>query len=68
MEGEGKEHRAIIAEGRVTIHNANEIRASLTELNALWLKRHAQAPGWAAAFIEIRPKQIFSYDATYVLP
>lgn len=62
-EGEGKAHRAMIAEGAVRLLEANrdEVPAGLLEL---WRERHGGAPTWAAVFIELRPNRLFSYDAT----
>ena len=62
-EGEGKVHRAVIAEGAVRLIEANsgEVPAGLL---VLWRERHGGAPTWAAMFVELRPRLLFSYDAT----
>lgn len=53
-------HRMVLAEGPTSIHE-REIVA--VRLDPLWIERHGSAPDWAAAFIELRPERIFSYDA-----
>lgn len=62
IEGEGKEHRAVIAEGPVQLYTASAIKANQKGLEDLWVKRHGD-PTWASVFIELRPERLFSYDA-----
>jgi nitroimidazol reductase NimA-like FMN-containing flavoprotein (pyridoxamine 5'-phosphate oxidase superfamily) len=58
-EGErGDAHRALTAEGPVTLH---EVAAAYGRLETEWLRRHEHAPEWAAAFGEVRPERIFSH-------
>jgi hypothetical protein len=60
-EGEkGDAHQALTAEGPVMLH---EVAAAFNRLEAEWLRRHAHAPDWAVAFVELRPERIFSHAA-----
>jgi nitroimidazol reductase NimA-like FMN-containing flavoprotein (pyridoxamine 5'-phosphate oxidase superfamily) len=52
-------HVALTAEGPVTLHGVDAYRRLETE----WLRRHTGPPDWAAAFVELRPERLFSYDA-----
>lgn len=63
MEGEGKAHRAVIAEGPVRLIESQS-GAVPAEVLERWRERHGGTSGWAAVFIELRPKRLFSYDAT----
>lgn len=63
MEGEGKEHRAVIAEGPVNLYDPNS-PAVPEELWVAWRQRFGGAPGWAAVLVELRPQRLFSYDAS----
>jgi nitroimidazol reductase NimA-like FMN-containing flavoprotein (pyridoxamine 5'-phosphate oxidase superfamily) len=56
-EGEGSAHRALIAEGPITIHQRR------AELDALWAERHGRTPSWAAAFLKLRPERLFTFAA-----
>lgn len=58
MQGEGDEHRAVIAEGPASLHAPESMPE---ELAGLWRERFGSLPGWAAALIELRPERIFSY-------
>lgn len=64
MEGEGPSHRAVIAEGPIVLHEVRDKGSIAAEFRARWTDRHGDAPTWAAAIIELRPKRLFSYDAT----
>jgi predicted nuclease with RNAse H fold/nitroimidazol reductase NimA-like FMN-containing flavoprotein (pyridoxamine 5'-phosphate oxidase superfamily) len=55
-EGEGQDHRAVVAEGPVTVHPEPP-----TGLLALWQERFGSQPDWAVAWLELRPARIFSY-------
>lgn len=63
MEGEGASHRAVVAEGPVTLHDPAEFNSLPKQLRDLWRRRHGGAPTWAAVLIELRPSRLFSYDA-----
>jgi hypothetical protein len=56
---EGAPHRALTAEGPVTLHEV----AVLERFEEQWLDRHTDAPDWAEAFIELRPERLFSHAA-----
>ena len=55
---DGEPHRALTAEGPVTLH---EVSAAYARVEPQWLERHGHAPDWAAAFAELRPARLFSY-------
>jgi predicted nuclease with RNAse H fold len=55
-EGEGSTHRAVAADGPVTIHE--EPPAGLL---ALWQERFGSPQEWATAWLELRPERLFSY-------
>lgn len=55
-DGEGSGHRAVVADGPISIH-----RQPPTGLVARWEERYGWAPGWAAAWLELRPRRLFSY-------
>jgi F420H(2)-dependent biliverdin reductase len=57
---EGEPHRALTAEGPVTLH---EVAAAYVRLEAEWLRRHGHPPDWAVAFAELRPERVFSHAA-----
>jgi hypothetical protein len=56
----GDAHRALTAEGPVTLH---EVAAAHVRLKAEWLRRHGYPPDWAVAFAELRPERVFSHAA-----
>jgi nitroimidazol reductase NimA-like FMN-containing flavoprotein (pyridoxamine 5'-phosphate oxidase superfamily) len=58
-EGDGGEHRAVAADGPVTI-----TREVSEELLAVWEARHGSRADWAAAWFEIQPTRLISYSAT----
>ncbi len=55
-EGEGESHRAVVADGPVTIHESPP-----EDVLALWEERFGSRAGWAAAWLELRPSRLFSY-------
>lgn len=57
-DGEGSTHRAVVADGPITVH-----RQAPTGLAALWEERFGSRPDWAAAWLELRPRRLFSYSA-----
>jgi hypothetical protein len=60
-EGEdGEPHKALTAEGPVTLHTLESAWPALEEP---WITRHGHAADWAAAMIELRPERVFSHDA-----
>ena len=62
IEGEGKAHRAVIAEGPVKLHPAAELLETQKVFAELWQRRNDSPPTWAYVFIELRPERLFSYD------
>lgn len=63
VEGEGDDHRALRAEGPVTLHEGAAFEAARARLDPQWRRRQGSEPTWARAFIELRPERVFSYDA-----
>ncbi len=59
----GQPHRALTAEGPVTLH---EVEAAYASFRDPWLARHGHPPDWAKAFAELLPERLFSYGA--ILP
>ena len=57
-EGEGDEHRAVAADGPVTLFD--EPPDGLLEL---WEKRFGSRAEWAVKWFELRPERLFSYRA-----
>jgi hypothetical protein len=55
-EGEGDEHRAVAADGPVTI-----FEQPADAVLELWEARFGSRPAWAAAWFELRPERLFSY-------
>ena len=55
-EGEGSAHRAVAADGPVTVHADPP-----PGLLPLWEARFGSQPDWAAAWLELRPERLFSY-------
>jgi nitroimidazol reductase NimA-like FMN-containing flavoprotein (pyridoxamine 5'-phosphate oxidase superfamily) len=58
MEGERTEHRMVLAEGAVELHDAMP-----EHVESAWRAKHGWHPTWAAAFAELRPDRLFSYEA-----
>jgi predicted nuclease with RNAse H fold len=57
-EGEGDAHRAVVADGPVTVHEQPP-----AEVLAEWRARHGSEPDWAAAWLELLPERLFSFAA-----
>jgi predicted nuclease with RNAse H fold/nitroimidazol reductase NimA-like FMN-containing flavoprotein (pyridoxamine 5'-phosphate oxidase superfamily) len=57
-EGEGESHRAVVADGPVTV-----VDRPPAQVLAEWQARHGTEPSWAAAWFELRPERLFSYAA-----
>lgn len=62
-EGERGNHRAVRAEGPVVLHEQEDLEKARKWLDEAWEERQGSRPDWAAAFIELRPETLFSYDA-----
>jgi nitroimidazol reductase NimA-like FMN-containing flavoprotein (pyridoxamine 5'-phosphate oxidase superfamily) len=58
MEGEQKEHRVVLAEGPVELHERMPENVELA-----WRAKHDSFPAWAAAFVKLQPERLFSYAA-----
>ena len=56
-EGERGVHRAVVADGPVTVAEPPE------ELLAAWESRHGSRAAWASAWFELNPTRLFSYGA-----
>lgn len=56
-EGDRGSHRAVTVDGPVTILDTLD-----EELLAAWEERHGSRAGWAAAWLEVRPVRLLSYD------
>jgi hypothetical protein len=56
---DGQAHRALTAEGPVSLHEIDDWRLFEPE----WLGRHTDPPTWASALVELRPKRLFSHAA-----
>ena len=55
-EGEGEEHRAVVADGPVSIDERPP-----DQVLALWEQRIGSRAEWAAAWLELRPARLYSY-------
>ncbi|HLJ61362.1 MAG TPA: pyridoxamine 5'-phosphate oxidase family protein [bacterium] len=62
------QHRAVIAEGPVVIHDGSELAGVSAEFAEDWRARHGSLPAWAAALLELRPERVFSFDGTLEAP
>ncbi len=56
-EGGRNDHKALRADGPVVIHTGPEMDA----LRPVWKARHGSDAGWASAFIELRPRTLFTH-------
>lgn len=65
-EGERGNHRAVRAEGPVNLYEGEGLEAVRKKLDRAWAERQGAEPDWAAAFIELRPETLFSYDSALV--
>ena len=54
-------HRALTAEGPVRLHEDADFATARARLDGGWTRRHAHAPDWACAFVELRPERVFSH-------
>jgi nitroimidazol reductase NimA-like FMN-containing flavoprotein (pyridoxamine 5'-phosphate oxidase superfamily) len=63
-EGERGSHRAVRVEGPVVLHEGADFDAVRKRLDAEWKERQGKPPDWAAAFIELRPETLYSYDSS----
>lgn len=59
--GEDPPHRALTAEGPVSLYEADAFCAAFERLAETWLARHGHEPDWAVALAELRPERVFSY-------
>jgi hypothetical protein len=59
-----KEHRAVVAEGRVNLYEGSEKESVIQELASPWQEKHGHQLDWAAALIELIPEKLFSFDGT----
>jgi hypothetical protein len=57
-------HRAVIAEGAVTIHDGAAPGPADPRFAEDWRVRHGGDPTWAVAMLELRPERVFSFDGT----
>jgi pyridoxamine 5'-phosphate oxidase-like protein len=65
MEGDVRpQHRAVIAEGVVIIHEGAAIGEADPAFGENWRMRFGSDPTWAAAMLELRPERVFSFDGT----
>jgi hypothetical protein len=64
MEGEGRQHRALIAEGPALLYDPQRMDGVGEGFAAVWAKRFREVPTWAAGLVELRPARLYSYDAT----
>ena len=58
------EHRAVLAEGPVAVHDGHDVAAIGAAFADHWRTRHGSPPEWAAALLELRPDRLFSFDGT----
>jgi len=65
-EGERGNHRAVRAEGPVVLHVGDALDSVRKKLDAAWEERQGSPPDWAAAFIELHPETLYSYDSALV--
>jgi len=57
-EGDGDHHRAVVADGSVTI-----VEEPPAGLLGAWEARFASRAEWAVAWIELRPVRVYSYSS-----
>ena len=57
-EGDGADHRAVLAEGKAEV--VSELAAPAVRG---WAERQGKVPQWASAWIRVKPAKLFSYDA-----
>ena len=61
--GDDPLHRALTAEGPVSLHEGDAFAAAFAPLRESWLARHGHEPDWAVVLAELRPERIFSHAA-----
>jgi Pyridoxamine 5'-phosphate oxidase len=61
FDGGHGEHRALTAEGPVTIHEGDAFAVVRARLDGEWAERHGHPPDWAVALLELRPERAFSH-------
>ncbi|MHB8731414.1 MAG: pyridoxamine 5'-phosphate oxidase family protein [bacterium] len=65
MDGDVRpQHRTVIAEGPVTIHEDAGMGQADPAFGENWRMRFGSDPTWAAAMLELRPERVFSFDGT----
>jgi hypothetical protein len=65
MEGDVRpQHRTVIAEGAVLIHDGAGMGQADPLFGENWRMRFGNDPTWAAAMLELRPERVFSFDGT----
>lgn len=62
-EGSGLPHRALTAEGPITLHEGAARDHAFDRLRAAWVARHGHEPHWAVALVELRPERLFSHES-----
>jgi PPOX class probable F420-dependent enzyme len=55
-DGDRGSHRAVVVDGPARI-----VEEPPDELVAAWEERHGSRAGWAAAWLEVRPRRLFSF-------
>jgi hypothetical protein len=63
-EGEGRDHRAVVAEGPVALYDPADLDRIGPEFSAAWQDRFRERPTWAALLAGLRPARLYSFDAT----
>jgi nitroimidazol reductase NimA-like FMN-containing flavoprotein (pyridoxamine 5'-phosphate oxidase superfamily) len=61
--GEEEPHRALTAEGPVTLYEGDAFARAFEPLHENWIDRHLHPPDWAVVLAELRPERVFSYSA-----
>ncbi|HKX17498.1 MAG TPA: pyridoxamine 5'-phosphate oxidase family protein [bacterium] len=65
MEGDVRpQHRTVIAEGPVVIHEGGGLVEAEPAFGQNWRLRFGNDPAWAAAMLELRPERVFSFDGS----
>lgn len=59
--GDDPPHRALTAEGQVSLYEGDAFASAFEPLRETWVARHGHEPDWALALAELRPKRVFSY-------
>jgi hypothetical protein len=57
----GEPHRALTAEGPVTLHEGEAFARAFGPIRETWVERHGHGPDWAVALVALRPERVFSY-------